>query len=59
MKKNPLEVVGTGYLISIFIYGFAIRICERPLTRDTDPWYANYGGYPYFNASGEDGEVDV
>jgi hypothetical protein len=58
MKKKPLTVVGIGYLMSIFIYGFAIRICERPLVRSIDPWYSEeFGGYPFYNAG--DGEVSI
>ena len=57
MKKNPLECVSILYLMSIFLYGFAIRVCERPLVRQTDPWYTDYGGFPnYCCATSPDGE---
>eukprot|EP01017_Pseudomicrothorax_dubius_P043011 TRINITY_DN7096_c0_g1_i9.p1 TRINITY_DN7096_c0_g1~~TRINITY_DN7096_c0_g1_i9.p1 ORF type:complete len:420 (-),score=80.24 TRINITY_DN7096_c0_g1_i9:81-1340(-) len=46
MKSHPLELIGTALVSSVFIFAYAIRICERPLSR-----YTNTVDYsPYSNS---------
>jgi Ion channel len=45
MEENPLVVVFTTYMISLPIFGFFIRIGERPTWRNTDPGSWNFNSY--------------
>eukprot|EP01017_Pseudomicrothorax_dubius_P007363 TRINITY_DN12282_c0_g1_i4.p1 TRINITY_DN12282_c0_g1~~TRINITY_DN12282_c0_g1_i4.p1 ORF type:complete len:308 (+),score=26.56 TRINITY_DN12282_c0_g1_i4:473-1396(+) len=45
LKSKPFTFLGINLLIGVFMFSFALRICERRLTNPDDPLDMDFGNY--------------